>query len=178
MTGIDPTTCKPGEYYLVQRRDYTAPAMRVDYSTLDNLVDFRWVIAGLNGNFTDAAVTVLHRLVPEPEEKVLDVPMQPWEVLREAADIMHPKSHPTGLWTPEERALRDEAKRLEREHRAAQEKAEQDAAREALIEKARNLYDNVAWSGCDGSSWDRLPEAAQQGWLYAAGLLTEAGDES
>lgn len=69
---------------------------------------------------------------------------QPWEVLREAADIMHPKSHPRGLWTPEERSLRDEAKRLEAEHRAAREKAERAAEQEKLIEQAHAEVDRIA----------------------------------
>ncbi|WP_412475389.1 hypothetical protein ACK8HH_17205 [Gordonia sp. LUNF6] len=65
-----------------------------------------------------------------------------WEVLREAADLIHPKSHPTGMWLPAERVLRDEAKRLEAEHQAAQEAEAAEAEREKLIEQAAPLlYD-------------------------------------
>lgn len=90
----------------------------------------------------------------------------PWEVLREAADIMHPKSHPRGLWTPEERALRDEAKRLEAEHRAAQEEAEREAEREKLIEQAKSViaphrleHDRKQAAALVDAGWRPAPES-------------------
>ncbi|AKJ72140.1 hypothetical protein GMA1_43 [Gordonia phage GMA1] len=182
MTGIDPTTCKPGEYYLVQRRDYTAPAMRVDYSTLDNLVDFRWVIAGLNGNFTDAAVTVLHRLVPESDDVVDAEVEEDWTILRKAADaILHSGYDPTTLTTVLDVAdyLTGQAGRIEADHRAAQ----QEVAREVLIEKAARIQ-------CDGfygpgAFDDRAPDDEVRkryiddcARLADAGLLAEPGEAS
>lgn len=152
---IDPATCGPDDAYVVRlpHRGRTHIAQRINPNG-----EYSWraiIEAGDlfdSTRYTDSQVTVLHRL---------DVPMQPWDVLEEAADLMHPKSHPTGLWTPEERALRDEAKRLEREHRAAKEKAEQDAARESLIEKA-----NVRLRGL--GDYDTICMLADSGLLAEA----------
>lgn len=32
----------------------------------------------------------------------------------------------------------------------------------------REVYERHGWSGCDGSSWDRLSQAARDGWEFAA----------
>lgn len=104
----------------------------------------------------------------------------PWDTLRAAADIMHPESHPAGVWTPEESALRAEAARRQAGHRAEQEKTTAEKAREALIEKAaRKLYesDNVRRNCHFGLEWDELPEFTQADYranamdLFDAGLL-------
>ena len=64
---------------------------------------------------------------------------KPWKVLEQAANLMHPPSHPTGLWSPTESELRRAADQLEAEYRAEQEKK---AERENLIEQAAILlYD-------------------------------------
>lgn len=39
---------------------------------------------------------------------------------------------------------------------------------DAELPTGRSLYDRVGWSGCDGSSWDRVPPAVQRGWEEAA----------
>ncbi|WP_341258255.1 hypothetical protein [Gordonia malaquae] len=176
---IDPATCKPDQAYVVTLRSgATSIAMRL--VGLNRRTP--WAIPN-GGNFVwlgDDEVAVLHRLVPEPEEKVLDVPTPPWDTLREAARIMHPPKVAPGLWTTTERYLRLEADRLEAEHRTAQEKAEQDAAREALIEKAakalafageRNdlgVSSDVLWS-------NHLTPSTRERYLAQARALADAG---
>ncbi|GEE00213.1 hypothetical protein nbrc107696_45880 [Gordonia spumicola] len=133
MTTIDPTTCKPGEAYMVRVDGRESIAVRLDDDSRPWWITAGWRSDDLNTWHPDSAVTVLHRLVPEPEEKVLDVPMQPWDILREAESIAR---HLDGI---ERSSILAHANHLEREHRAAQEKAEQDAAREALIVKAASV---------------------------------------
>lgn len=186
MTGIDPTTCKPGDVFRIRVGDRVFVGERVDP---EDYLQWRlnrpasvWV--------RDVDVTVLHRLVPEAEEETLDAPMQPWETLRRLADD-HQQFCSEYLRMPYEAAetvrtvspgdIRKEADRLEAEHRAAQEKAAQDAAREALIEKAARIQ-------CDGfygpgAFDDRAPDDEVRkryiddcARLADAGLLAEPGE--
>lgn len=67
---------------------------------------------------------------------------EPWRVLRAAADVMHPEGLGTGLWTHEERTLRTEADRLERE---CAEKARRDRLIDVAMDAADGLHDRVAF---------------------------------
>lgn len=96
----------------------------------------------------------------------------PWDTLRAAADIMHPESHPSGLWTPEERALRDEAALLEYAHRAEQEKATAEKAREALIEKAART---MAAGHNPGVDWTAMGQYGRESFIAGARALADAG---
>lgn len=168
MTTINPKDCKPDEAYRVRvfaGREVTA--MRGDTGVCDP-----WIVTSADGLghvwARDEDVTVLHRLVPEPEEKVLDVLMYPWETLSAAEALVFDLA----CRGPDERVARrvlvNLARRLEAEHQAAQEKAAADAAREAAIEKAAQVmvpYPN-------GASLSLGSDAARA--LADAGLLAEA----
>lgn len=88
---------------------------------------------------------------------------QPWEVLREAREI----AHANGVWI-NDTAVSGLAATLEAVHRAAQEKAEREVAREKLIEQARGVASEVAdddWTDDDlarafvDAGWRPAPES-------------------
>lgn len=162
---IDPTTCKPGEYYLVETAGREFLGERVDP---EDYLQWRlnrpasvWV--------RDVDVTVLHRLVPEVDEVVDAEVEEDWTILRKAADaILHSGYDPTTLTTVLDVAdyLTGQAGRIEADHRVAQEKVAADVAREALIEKAADIIRAHE----DDTSWDAARSLAD------AGLLAEAGE--
>lgn len=127
---IDPTTCKPGEYYLVETAGREFLGERVDP---EDYLQWRlnrpasvWV--------RDVDVTVLHRLVPEVDDVVDAEVEEDWTILRKAADaILHSGYDPTTLTTVLDVAdyLTGQAGRIEADHRVAQEKAAADVARDA-----------------------------------------------
>lgn len=130
MTDIDPTTAFTPDVCRVRVEGRETVAMRIDPDGREP-----WIVAGTRrGSWTwepDTKVTVLHRLVPEPEEKTLDAPTPDWDTLRAAAEIAYREDGHSLYY------LQQLADRLEAEHRATQEKAEREkAAREALIERA------------------------------------------
>lgn len=189
MTGIDPTTCGPDDAYVVRlpHRGRTHIAQRINPNG-----EYSWraiIEAGdlfASTRYTDSQVTVLHRLVPEVDEVVDAEVEEDWTILCKAADaILHSGYDPTTLTTVLDVAdyLTGQAGRIEADHRAAQEKAEQDAAREALIEKAARIQ-------CDGfygpgAFDDRAPDDEVRkryiddcARLADAGLLAEPGEAS
>ncbi|QFP96671.1 hypothetical protein PP512_gp56 [Gordonia phage Denise] len=74
-----------------------------------------------------------------------------------------------GVFAASVNAAAARADRLESEA-TADDVVEKAAPRE-VIEDAKSLYEREGWSGCDGSSWERLSPATRDGWIYAAGLL-------
>ncbi|AKJ72628.1 hypothetical protein PP301_gp094 [Gordonia phage GMA2] len=141
-----------------------------------------------SGSLIDAVLARLDYLasletaVSEPEEKVLDVPMQPWDILRAVAEVVIADGFaPTMLTTVLDVAdyLTGQAGRIEAEHRAAQEKAAADAAREALIVKAARIQcDAIHGPGAfddrepDDHVRDRYVDSTRA--LADAGYLAEA----
>ncbi|QRY64830.1 hypothetical protein JVX90_00135 [Gordonia sp. PDNC005] len=125
---IDPTTCKPGDAYRVR----TGSGDEYVGERVDPEDYLQWRLNRPASVWVrDVDVTVLHRLVPAPEEETLDVPMQPWELVRAARQVLIDHDRYTdGDWMTER--LEAEAAHLEREHRAAQEKAEQDADKRTI----------------------------------------------
>lgn len=94
---------------------------------------------------------------------------QPWEVLREAAQIYERRwpARTTGG------DLRIAADRLEAEHRAAQEKAAADAKREKLIEKTARV---IAESDDCDLEWDSPSlDGLRHEYRVAARALADAG---
>ncbi|WP_353107909.1 hypothetical protein [Gordonia sp. (in: high G+C Gram-positive bacteria)] len=130
---IDPTTCKPDEAYVVTLRS-GATSIAIRLVGLNRRTP--WAIPN-GGNFVwlgDDAVTVLHRLVPEQPER------QQWETVRCIAN-----ESTTGR---ERTVLMNLADRLEDEHRAAQEKAEQDARRREIASEAIDAYKAAVREEC------------------------------
>ncbi len=135
---LDPTTCKPDDVFRIRVGDRVFVGERVDP---EDYLQWRlnrpasvWV--------RDVDVTVLHRLVPEVDDVVDAEVEEDWTILRKAADaILHSGYDPTTLTTVLDVAdyLTGQAGRIEADHRAAQEKAAADAAREALIVKAASV---------------------------------------
>lgn len=188
MTGIDPTTCKPDDVFRIRVGDRVFVGERVDP---EDYLQWRlnrpasvWV--------RDVDVTVLHRLVPESDDVVDAEVEEDWTILRKAADaILHSGYDPTTLTTVLDVAdyLTGQAGRIEADHRAAQEKAAQDVAREALIVKAAKALAFAGERNDSGVSSDELwsnyltPSTrerylAQAHALADAGLLAEAGEAS
>ncbi|WP_353107789.1 hypothetical protein [Gordonia sp. (in: high G+C Gram-positive bacteria)] len=174
----DPTTCKPDDVYRIRVGDREFVGERVDP---EDYLQWRlnrpasvWV--------RDVDVTVLHRLVPEVDEVVDAEVEEDWTILRKAADaILHSGYDPTTLTTVLDVAdyLTGQAGRIEAEHRAAQEKAAADAAREALIVKAARIQcDAIHGPGAfddrepDDHVRDRYVDSTRA--LADAGYLTEA----
>ncbi|GAC81666.1 hypothetical protein SAMN04488550_4180 [Gordonia malaquae] len=177
---IDPTTCKPDDVFRIRVGDRVFVGERVDP---EDYLQWRlnrpasvWV--------RDVDVTVLHRLVPEVDDVVDAEVEEDWTILRKAADaILHSGYDPTTLTTVLDVAdyLTGQAGRIEADHRAAQEKAAADAAREVLIEKAARIQ-------CDGfygpgAFDDRAPDDEVRkryiddcARLADAGLLAEPGE--
>ena len=173
MTSITPADCKPGEYYLVRRRSHTAPAMRVDYSVLDE-GDFRWVIAGLNGNAIDAEVTVLHRLVPERDESTVEDARSEAEREADMVDgLADSTEHITG--DPDVGISPRDLRLMARDMRAD---AEAQAAEDVFVEKTAQAMRAAVH---DGYSWAELSptEAAEYRDLARAALavLREEADQ-
>lgn len=175
---IDPTTCKPGEYYLVETAGREFLGERVDP---EDYLQWRlnrpasvWV--------RDVDVTVLHRLVPEVDDVVDAEVEEDWTILRKAADaILHSGYDPTTLTTMLDVAdyLTGQAGRIEAEYHAAQEKAAADVAREALIVKAARIQcDAIHGPGAfddrepDDHVRDRYVDSTRA--LADAGYLAEA----
>lgn len=174
---LDPTTCKPDDVFRIRVGDRVFVGERVDPEDY-----LQWRLNRPASVWArDEDVTVLHRLVPEADDVVdsevtvlhrLDVPMQPWDILREAESIAR---HLDGI---ERSSILAHANHLEREHRAAQEKAEQDVAREALIVKAARIQcDAIHGPGAfddrepDDHVRDRYVDSTRA--LADAGLLAE-----
>ena len=80
MTTINPEDCKPDEAYAIRVGSRETVGIRLGMTRTTD----QWIttVSGPWGWYSDDDITVLHRLVPEGEEKVLDVPMQSWDVLR------------------------------------------------------------------------------------------------
>lgn len=121
---LDPTTCKPGEAYMVRVDGRVFVGERVDP---EDYLQWRlnrpasvWV--------RDVDVTVLHRLVPESDDV---------DTLRAALAVLErhgETSYNCGL-------LID---RLEAERKAAQEKSAADAKMDALIDESIDAYNRAA----------------------------------
>ncbi|WP_336818936.1 hypothetical protein [Gordonia sp. MMO-8] len=173
---IDRSACKPDEAYLVTLSNgRITVGLRLDVNG-----EHPWFVP-FQGNLVwcdDQQIEELHRLAPEPEEKVLDVPIQPWDTLRAAAQIV---ADDTTTWANLDeicRTLDGLADRLEAEHKATQERAEQDAAREALIEKAAEAMWRADHAPASFADWTFAADSGayrlRARALADAGLLAEA----
>ncbi|WP_336790383.1 hypothetical protein [Gordonia malaquae] len=174
MTGIDPTTCTPGPYRVIFE-GVDRDAFRLSHKSRPD-----WVIQkdhDLHLQTGHSAITVLHRLVPEAEATA----DEKWVTLRKAADIyLRP---PLGFGDDRARAmeLNALADRLEAEHRAAQEKAAQDARRREIAAEAIDAYKAAVRAECGENSVDAIP--FESGILAVvdtvrAAVLAEPGEES
>lgn len=177
---IDPSTCKPDTPYWVR-----VPG--IDRDVIGQRADpndtYPWKVLTGQGNgpwYSDTGVTVL---------RPVDESMTDWEILRSDADGQNPKHlrfAKAVLWkcSPNHlgislgpidvvgRALIATADRLESEHKAAQEKADADAKREALIENAAETIAHARWDKADEYV---MPSARRMAHALAdAGLLAGA----
>ncbi len=159
-----------------------------------------WIIRGVQGEFYPCKPDIFaatyspagESAVPEVDDVVDAEVEEDWTILRKAADaILHSGYDPTTLTTVLDVAdyLTGQAGRIEADHRAAQEKAAQDVAREALIVKAAKALAFAGERNDSGVSSDELwsnyltPSTrerylAQAHALADAGLLAEAGEAS
>lgn len=149
---IDPSTCKPGELYVVRAidtGDREVYGMRDDGNDGAQLWRALTPYGGRRWH-SDDGVTVIRRA---------DQQLTDWEILRRAADLAarDPKPYAANKC----RLLADH---LEAAHAAEQEKAAADAKREALIEKATAIINGFGDSGFAARA------------LADAGLLADTDD--
>ena len=162
MTTINPADCKPGPYR-VEFNDVVTDAIRIDGD------DCPWVIAGhMVGiiRVNNDAVTVLHRLVPEPRaeqmEKLLDgatvVSNVPSTRLRFAAQVV--------LDLTGDDAARVSALDLQREAADAHLAEAEKCAEDALVEKTAQAIHETngpcpSWDQHSGTVQDAFRDQAR-----------------
>ena len=177
MTHINPADCKPGEVYVVRlaHRGRTHIARR-----RSDLVYHPWrafldeTEGGLSAFYSDAEVTVLHRLVPERGEDTVEDARSEAEREADMVDgLADSIEHITG--DPDVGISPRDLRLMARDMRAD---AEAQAAEDALVEKTAQAMRAAVH---DGYSWAELSptEAAEYRDLARAALavLREEADQ-